>query len=151
MSDLGAEMIGRHVLDGLAAEDARALERAAIQEHLREARVVAGRRDAATAAALELRRLRGIEQLDLLAGVRIGRQGLGQTRLTIGGDDEARIGHLERAKDALRENLAERLAGDDLDDTSEDVGRDTVLPRRARLVQGRQLGESLDVLLPRAP
>ncbi len=127
----------------------RALERAAVQEHLGEAHVVAGGRHAAAAATFELRRLRGIEQLDLLVRVGIDRQRLREARLPVGGDDETRVGHLERTEDALGENLAERLARHDFDDAPENIGREAVLPRRTRLIQERQLGEPRDELLRR--
>ena len=56
--------------------------------------------------------------------------------------------HAERRKNALAQNLAERRAGDDLDDAAEHVGRVAVFPDFARLKAQRQRGERLDVLAP---
>jgi hypothetical protein len=75
-----AEVIGRHELDGPRCEHARAVEHAAFQEHLGEARVVAGRGDGAAPAAVELPRDRGIVQLVLLARVGMRGQRLRHTR-----------------------------------------------------------------------
>src|SRR5688572_22483995 len=38
--DLRPHMVAGHVVDGLASEDARAVERSAVQKHLRETQVV---------------------------------------------------------------------------------------------------------------
>ena len=142
-----AQVVRRHELDGFRAEHASALEAAAVEEHLGEAGVVAGRGHRAAAAAVELPRHAGIMQLVLRAGVGMRGQRLRDTRALVGRDEERRVGHLQRPVDALREELAERLAGHDLDDAAEDVGRQAVLPPRAGLVEQWRLAQALDELV----
>ena len=52
---------------------------------------------------------------------------------------------LERAEQALLQDLAERSAFDDLDDAPEHVGGEAVLPDLARLMHERKRGHRLDV------
>ena len=54
---------------------------------------------------------------------------------------EAGVAHLQRLGDALLDEFIERHAGGDFDDTAQHVGRHGIFPRRARLVEQRQLGE----------
>ena len=58
----------------------------------------------------------------------------------LGGGVERGVGHAERPEDPLGEELVERLAGDDLDDPPEDVGRHRVQPLGAGLEGERQAG-----------
>ena len=60
--DEGAEVVRSHEPHRGPAEDARALERAPVQQHLREAQVVACGRDPAGAAGVVLRRYRHVDQ-----------------------------------------------------------------------------------------
>nr|WP_245333813.1 hypothetical protein [Bradyrhizobium guangdongense] len=57
---------------------------------------------------------------------------------------EAGIGHAEQIEDAQLQKDIERLAGDDLHDTAEHVGRHRVFPGRTGVIGQRQLGELVD-------
>ena len=103
-----AQVVDRHQLDRLAAQDARALERAPLQHHLQEARVVArggeeaGAAGEALARPLDVRALaghaaRGGGPLEV-AGLR-GVDG-GQPRRLVGREIEMRVAHLQRLEDA---------------------------------------------------
>ena len=63
------QMIRCHAFDRLAAEEPDSIEPAVIQQHLQEARIVAGRGHEAAAARFESRRLFHIDQLHPRAGV----------------------------------------------------------------------------------
>src|SRR5262245_9422901 len=63
-----AQMIGRHERHGGRAEQTRAVELAAVEQHLREARVVRRRPRAARAAGVVLRRHGDVDELDRLSG-----------------------------------------------------------------------------------
>ena len=65
------------------------------------------------------------------------------------GYKERRVRHLQRPIDTLRKDLAERLAGDDLDHAPEDVGRQAILPARARLVEEGSSAQLFDELIHR--
>src|SRR5262245_46944374 len=54
VADVGCELIGQHVFDGLAAQNAGVAEPAMVHQHQRKAQIVARGRDRAAAAALEL-------------------------------------------------------------------------------------------------
>jgi len=71
-------MIGCHQLQRLAADDAVAVQRAAVEQHLGEAGVVHGGRDQPAAAGFHHRLLEHVEKLDLVAGPGIGRERLGE-------------------------------------------------------------------------
>ncbi|MEI9986276.1 MAG: hypothetical protein WDN69_25765 [Aliidongia sp.] len=62
---------------------------------------------------------------------------------------EAGIDHAKRAEDALLEEGAETPAGDDFDQPPQHIGRDAVIPARARLGDQRQLLSFLHHLLGR--
>ena len=142
-------MARRHELDGLAAQDAPAVERAAVQHHLQEARVVGGRREQPRAAGEVLARAVDVVALaDRRAGRRrtleLGRvlriHG-GQTVLLARREVELRVAHAERLEDALAQDLVERLTGHDFDERAQDVGVVAVDPRRAGL---RVCGQARD-------
>ena len=58
---------------------------------------------------------------------------------------ERGLGHLQRRQDALGQERAERLAGDDLDDAAEHVGRAAVVPAFAGLADQRHAGDDRGV------
>ncbi len=135
-------MVRGHQRDGLASEQPLAAADAAVEQHLREAEIVRRRRDAAAAARLPLRHLAGrVEDDQRFAGQRILRQRAGIAFARLVGQLETGVGHAERLPQALRQEVAEALAGHRLDDETEDVGRDAVFPRRAGLEQQRRLAE----------
>ena len=74
----GIEMVGRHQLQRLAADDPDAVERAAIEQHLAEPRVVHGGGDQTAAAGFHHRRFQHVEELHFLAAPGIDRERLGE-------------------------------------------------------------------------
>ena len=64
---------------GIAADDAVAIQHAAVEQHLAETRIVHGGRDQPTATGFHRGLLQHVEQLDLLAGPGIGWEGFGKT------------------------------------------------------------------------
>ena len=140
-------MVGRHVGDGLRAQDAPAIERAAVEQHLAEARVVHDRADHAAAARLPALRRARVEELGVGADRTIVGERLGDTPLArLVGHVERRVLHAERVEDPLLLELVERLLRDDLHDAAEHVGRVAVVPHRARVIGERQLDEPLHEL-----
>ena len=140
-------MIGRHEVHGPRAQHARTVEAAPVEQHLGEARVVARRRHGTPAAAVELSRHAWIGELVVGAGLGMRRQSLRDARALVGGHEERRVRHLQRPVDALGQDLAERLARDDLDHAPEDIGRQAVFPPRPGLVEQRSLAEPFDELV----
>src|SRR4051812_35711647 len=105
-------MICRHVLDGLPAEYSRPVERAAIQEHEREAQIVLNGRHRAAAAAREFVRARAVAHLLRLAGQRVARQTFRVAMDALRRNDETRIAHPERGEEALVEKFGKRSTRD---------------------------------------
>ena len=135
-------MIGGHQLDRLASENADRPEAAARPQHLREADVVGTGGDRTAAARLPLRRL----ARRVMHHVRLAGDGVDGERVRVArprrlGQVEARVGHAERLPDALLQERPEAFARHLLDDEAEDVGREAVLPRRARLEDQGGLGK----------
>jgi hypothetical protein len=123
------------------SEDALPVQRAAVQQHVREARVVHHRRGQALAAGFELDRFGGIGiREDPVLLVRVER--LDEARHLAGRDLEGGVGHAERLADALLEELAERHAGNDLDQAPQHIGRAAVPPGGAGLEFQRQLADA---------
>ena len=138
---MAGELVARHQPQRARAEQAHAVELAAAEQHAREAQVVRGARHEPAAAGEAVGR----------AGRRDGRRAAGgAARLRVGRVErgepivvglvgvEAGLDHAERPEHARREELVERLAGDDLDDAAEHVGRDAVVPLAAGLEEQRQ-------------
>ena len=144
--DAGRKMVARHELDRLARDDAHALQRAAVEEHLREPPVVRGRRHHAAAAGKEFRpRGERARHRRPLSGLRVG-LGLGDAVGFFGRHHEPGVAHVERPGDARGDEPVEVHARDDFDDAPEHVGRHAVVPDFARLVLQRQLRELGDEL-----
>src|SRR6266850_8107481 len=142
-ADVRVQMVGGHVLHCFRPEDARAVEFAAVLEHLREAQVVAGGRYHAVAAGEERCRLGDVEQFRGLAGVYIGRR-LREAIELVRGHVKAAVDHFQRLENALGEEHVQGLAGDDFHDATEHVGGMPVFPGSAGFEGERQLGERLD-------
>src|SRR5690242_18346289 len=123
-------MVRGHVLDRLAAEYSRAVERAAVQEHEREAQIVLDGRDRTTSAAREFRRVGSVAHPLWLARQRIGRQTFRVTMDAFRRNDETRVGHSERPEETLVEKLGERPAGDRFYRETEHVETEAVIPFR---------------------
>ena len=143
-ADIRPKVVGGHELKRLASEDARAAERAAEIEHLREPRVIVHRRDKPAAAHFETRFGPGVEELHGCAAVGIVRERLGEALVRVRARGEAGIAHAQRRKNSLMQKRAQGLPGDNLDDAADDVGGMAVIPGCARLVEQRQLGERND-------
>src|SRR4051794_3816671 len=103
-------MVGGHEFDHLAPEYSRAVERAAVQQHLRETQIVSCRRDGAAAATGELVRLRAIAHVLRLTCQRIARKAFGEAVRAFGWNDETGVAHPERSEDALAEERRKRLS-----------------------------------------
>src|SRR5438874_13285094 len=121
--------IRRHERYGLRSEKARAVERATVEQHLKKARVVAGRREQTGAAgeaaswtvdviALPARAIRRARD----AHVGATRVHGGEPCLPVWRQIEVGVLHAERAGDARANDFVQRRAGDAFDDTAEDVG-----------------------------
>ena len=136
--DAGTEMIRGHQFQRLAADQPVAVERAAVEQHLAEPRVVHRGRDQPAAAGFHRRLFQHVEELHFVAGPGIGRERLGEAAGVFLAGMERGLGHLQRRQDALGQERAQRLAGDDLDDAAENVGGAAVIPFRAGLAHQRQ-------------
>src|SRR5262249_16606290 len=131
--DAGIEMIGGHQLQRLAADDALAVERATVEQHLAEARIVHGGGDEPATAGFEPRLRQRVVELNLLIAPGIDVEGLRNAARVLFAGREAGLRHLQGRENALGQERAEALAADDLDDAAEHVGRAAIVPFRARL------------------
>jgi hypothetical protein len=144
----GGEVIRRHVSDGLAAEDAHAVELAAIDQHLREAQGNRCRRGHHAMPAREQRCLVARIQHDHRVPVLVAAGlGLGDAVLLCRRHVPAGVHHLQRLEDALGQEYVQRLPGCDFDHATEHVGGMAVLPHRARLVAQRDFGQGFAKVL----
>src|SRR5262249_35595985 len=121
------DMVGGHEGERLLADDALALEGAAIGQRRREAQVVANGAEHAAAARFVLRAVTVLEARRHRLAVR-ARAGLGRAPDLGRRYLEARIDHAERLVDALVQSHRELLAGDDLDQAAQHVDRHAILP-----------------------
>ncbi len=143
--DVGAEMIRRHQFQRLAADDPDAIERAAVEQHLAEPRIVHRGRNQPAAAGFHRRLLQHFEELHLVAGPGIGRERLGETTGVLLAGMKRGLGHLQRRKDAFGQERAKRFAGNDFDEAAENVGGTAVIPFGARLAHQRQARDQRSV------
>ena len=131
-------MVLAHQRHGFGFEHARAVELATVQEHAHETSVVARGRGQAAAADRRrdgqprLRRLQDDVAVHAFAGTLLrGDQARALLlRHVVGG-----VGHLERPEDVLAEIVLELLAGNRLDQLSDDVGAGAVVPALAGIEQ----------------
>ena len=137
----GIEMVGRHQLQGLAADDPVAVEHAAIEQHLAEPRVIHGGGDQAAAAGFHHRRFQHVEELNFLAAPGIDRERLGEPIRILRPGVKRGLGHLQGREDAFGQEGAQGFAGDDFDDAAENVGGTAVVPFGAGLAHQRQAGD----------
>ena len=152
--------VGVHELQRLAPDDPRAVEFAAVRQHLGEAEIVGGRAEQAVAAAHE-----GVRPVDRIGGARRRAAGCrrpsrpGTLRGVCPRDHDVRAavhGGEPRPRFAAGtpkpvstmpsgsnrrspRTVAERLAGDDLDEARRDVDAEAVVPARAGLEGERKL------------
>ena len=142
MRTFGSEMIGGHELERLASDDARVADRAAEIEHLRKPRIVVHRRQEPAAAGFKTRRRSHVDELRPACPLS-GSTGNGsamRARLSAGTKKSVSL-MPSGFKNSLMEKRAQGLPGDDLDDAADHIGGMAVIPRRARLVDQRQLGQ----------
>jgi hypothetical protein len=76
----------------------------------------------------------------------IGGERLGEAPDLLGGHEERRVRHAERAEQPAVEKTAERHAAHRFDDPAGDISRQTVLPHGSGLPSQRDPGERLDLL-----
>ena len=115
------------------------------EQHLGEPDVVGRGRGQAAAAGGERRRTRV-----LAVHRRVGDDERAAQLRVVGhepaalllGHPERGVVHAERIQDALFDEGVERLAGGDLDDAPQDVGRHAVVPPRSRTREQRELGHA---------
>ncbi len=125
----------------LLAEIPSAGERAAVDQHLREMRVVFQRRDHSAATGLPfLHKPRIIHDEVIRNGPVVGKR-LGHQRFLGGiGYFEARVFHRERTQQPVFLELKQRHSRSDFDHPAQDVGRVAVVPCGAGLIGQRQCG-----------
>ena len=120
------------------AQDALAVQRAAVEEHAQEQAVVAGRAVQA-AVALHLRgqggRHRPLHELPIGAA-RVHRD---DARILRRRHQVARVVHAERLQDARLEERVDLLSRDRLDDVAEHARAGAIGPALARIEQQRQI------------
>ncbi len=138
-------MIGCYQGDRLWLQIAPPFIGAAVQQHLRETRVVRDGADHTRAARLPAPPLHRVTDPGNGTDKAILRHRLGdQSPLVLIGDEECRVGHPQWIEQPLPLELKQRLPRDDLDDAPEYVGGMTVIPQRSRLLRQRQLRDALD-------
>ncbi|PAV66662.1 hypothetical protein WR25_22670 [Diploscapter pachys] len=142
------QVVHRHQLERLAADDPRTVQRPAILAHPAEAVIIERGRHEATAAGQQLRlsapraRLAAIvhhASLALDQCIAVG-QPVG---LVLRHRKESVV-HAQRAEDARGEELVERYPRHALHHCAEHIGRDGVIPRRSRREFQRQLAQRRD-------
>ena len=142
--NLGPQMIRRHVGDGLRSENALAVERAPVEEHLQQTCVISRGGDHAAAAELAGSNLGRIADRSVDAERPVVSERLRDAALLRGVRDvKTCVAHFQRIENALLLELVERFAGNDLDEAAEHVNRVAVVPGRAGLIGERQLGEAV--------
>ena len=143
-------MVVHHQGHGLRPEDPHTVELAAVRQHLGEAQVIAGRRDKAGAAHLDLGRLAVSAGLGIVhhdhAAFRRRRVVHGEAIELLVGDVEVRVDHVQRVEDPLLQELAEGLAGSDLDHPARDFEADAVVPRGAGVSEQGLLRQLPDIV-----
>ena len=142
-------MVRAHDLDRARRQHPGPAELAAVQQHLHEPHVVAGRRVEAAAPG---RTGRGqgahlvVGELEPLVPVLVNPGGpVGIAR----GHEERGVDHAEGLEDALEQELVERLPRQLLDEVALHVDRDAVEPLGAGLRPQRQRAELVDHVLQR--
>ena len=129
--DLGAEMVARHEGERSRAEDAHAVERAAVAQHGGEARIVGDRRQEAAAAEFEFRRRRRVHGSTRAASMTSNGNGSARRASFRVGREEGGVGHAERLEDASLQDFAER-APSTISTTRPSTSVDSYIPRPRR-------------------
>ena len=149
------QVVDRHELQGLAAEDPPAVELAAVGQHLAEGHVVVGGRDQpAGAREIGAGPPDRVGERALHEAGRVGRAVLvagGQAGQRLLGDEEPRVDHAEWLEELALQVLVEGQAREDLDQAAHDVGRDPVVPVRPGVELQRVLGQERRDALERLP
>ena len=139
------QVIAGHQLEGLAPEDAPAVELTPVGQHLAEGDVVAGGRHQPSCSREIGARPKVTARLGVIEEERgVGRPVLVERAQSLGrpfGDEEPGVGHAQRLEDLPAQVLVEALAREDLDQTTHDVGREAVVPLGPGLELQRVLGQ----------
>ncbi len=142
-ADLRRGLVDHHQRFGFRLQDLHAVIRAVISQHQDEAEIVFRRRGDA-AAALHVGGGRCVVVIEAHAGdQRLDVLRLGEARSLVLRLVEGRVGHAERAGDALLHDNVEGLLRDHFDHAAQHVEAVAVVPGRARLGDQRQLGVDL--------
>ena len=142
---LGRELVGDHQRRGVGIQEAASLPLAAAAHHHQKVRIVP-RGAHQPAAAGE--KTRGLGE-PVLGAVTLGsrsvvvrREDPGQAVVFLGGAVKARVGHVQRVKEALLQKHVEPLARHTLDHQPQHLDRQGVLPPLARLIGQHQPGQT---------
>ena len=140
-------MVRRHQGDRLRPEISPAVERTAIEQHLRKARVVGGGTDHPSPAGFPAPPLDRIaESLDPCSSEQSPGNGSAMRARLASSTLNAVSVMPSGSEQPLLFELVQRFSGNDLDDAAENVGRVAVIPQRARLLGERQFREPLGEL-----
>ena len=142
------DVVRRHQIDGARAEESRAVQHAAVHEHLRELHVVLGSGPESAAAGEQRLRREPIGRLDALEIALLSAAVERDDALqAIFGWRERRVFHPQRIEDAALQELIERETRDEFDDAAErvDAFERAVAPLRARLEVERRAAKLRDV------
>ncbi len=163
-------MVAVHELERLAPDQMIVATASVLQEHRGETKVVGtGREEPETTTLEHVGRARGVGGRHIDAFVEAA-QGCGhqlhcvvvltnevgeavhggQSVELVVGHSESGLGHAERTEESFLEEVAERLVGEDLDQTSRHVDAHAVVPASPGLGREGNLGQRVDQLTERA-
>ena len=146
-------MIHAHELEGLAPDDARAIQFTAVGQSLCEPVEIADRGDQPAAAGevavgpSEVGGLRIVLQAEGIAGLVLVAGG--EAIQPVAGHSEEGIRHVQRVEDVVGKILVQRLAGQHLDQVAAHVGGQRVVPCGARRKLQRKAGQLVDQVFQR--
>jgi hypothetical protein len=143
-------MVGGHEIDGVRPQEAHAALFAFVAQALQKAGVVHGRGHQATAAALQFRRLFGVQYFHQYAAIGVLCKGLGYAVVLIGWHHKAGVDHAQWPENFLLQKLPQRLPADDLDQAAQYVGGTAVGPHAAGLKLQGQCSEGFTIFGIRA-
>ena len=134
----GPQVVGGHERHGVGAEQPHTAQLAAVQQALQKPRVIGGGGHQPTTTGLHGGHTARVQHPQGNATVRVVGQRLGNAVVVLGQHGKTGVLHPERGKNGLVQVLAQRLAGDDLQQAAQHVGGAAVFPHRARRVHQRQ-------------
>ena len=142
-----ADMVRAHISHGLRAEISPSVQRATLEHHLNEPRVVTYRGYHAPASGFPSLRDTGVVHYRIVADGSVVREWLGYQRL-LGGicHVEGGVFHAERIKQPLLLELVKRFSRNYFDHPTEDVDRVAIVPSRTGLIGRGELGYAIGKL-----